>query len=351
MTAEAIRDPSAAHLPSRRELAAAALTVAALSPAAAMGQARRGGGTAPVTQRSGFAAGSDILFRDVLEPVGGPTRPPVVMIHGGGHTASCYLETADGRPGWAYRLAALGHRVYTPDWPGCGRSGAVALDRLNGERVVAELGKLVAAIGEPVVLISHSMGGAFGWKLLETQGQHVRLLVAVAPAPPGNLQPPATVLARGPDYVEVQQPSVPIRLSTTTSFLPPAAFVDRKLIGDGDQFPQDRRARYHAALQAIPPQLILERTNVDGRQLKVADFARYRGKPVVVTVGTNDIDHPETEGHGIEAWLRSNGVNARFVPLREEGITGNGHMMMMERNSDVIADRIAGWIASGGIAR
>ena len=51
-----------------------------------------------------------------------PGKPPVVMVHGGGHTGTCYLATPDLRPGWAPRFAAAGRNVFVPDWPGHGRS-------------------------------------------------------------------------------------------------------------------------------------------------------------------------------------------------------------------------------------
>src|SRR3954471_8628512 len=52
------------------------------------------------------------------------TRPyPVVMIHGGGQTASNFLATPDGRRGWADDFVANGYAVYVVDQSGRGRSG------------------------------------------------------------------------------------------------------------------------------------------------------------------------------------------------------------------------------------
>lgn len=50
------------------------------------------------------------------------TRPPVVLIHGGGAQGLDYLVTPDGRPGWAPLLAERGHDVYVVDRVGHGRS-------------------------------------------------------------------------------------------------------------------------------------------------------------------------------------------------------------------------------------
>lgn len=292
----------------------------------------------------GGRADAPAVFYDVLEPVGGASRPPIMMMHGGGHTGACYQATVDGRPGWAPYFAARGHRVFVPDWPGHGRSGSVPLDRLDGALVHSGLADVLCAIGEPAILFSHSMSGTFGWKLLESHGTSVRKLVAVAPAPPGNIQAPATTHGRGPDFVEVEQPSGTVRLKLDAPFFPPAFFVDKKLIGDGTQFPADLREAYRASLQPVSPRLILERMNVDARQLRVTDFTHYAGKPVLVVIATHDLDHDEPSDRPIADWLHAHGADVQFLDLGTRGIVGNGHMMMMERNSDQVAAVLAEWL-------
>ena len=44
------------------------------------------------------------------------------------------------------------------------------------------------------------------------------------------------------------------------------------------------------------------------------------------------------------AYLRQAGVAVDFIRLADVGIKGNGHMMMMEKNSDEIAQVIAAWL-------
>jgi pimeloyl-ACP methyl ester carboxylesterase len=55
-----------------------------------------------------------------------PARPrhkyPIVMIHGGGGQGTDWLETPDGRDGWADYFVADGWDVYVVDRPGHGRS-------------------------------------------------------------------------------------------------------------------------------------------------------------------------------------------------------------------------------------
>jgi pimeloyl-ACP methyl ester carboxylesterase len=82
-----------------------------------------------------------------------------------------------------------------PDWPGVGRSGYIPVDDLTGEVVIEGLGKIVASLGQPAIVMTHSMSGAYGWKLIENYGQHIAKLVAIAPGPPGNIQAVSDIMA------------------------------------------------------------------------------------------------------------------------------------------------------------
>ena len=116
--------------------------------AAATSTGASGASTPPhaaVRVRSGFVAGPSTYY-EVLEPVAKTRKPPMVLIHGGAHTGSCYMATADGRPGWAPFFAAQGYQVVVPDWAGTGRSGYIPYDDLSGETVVKGLGKVLATL-------------------------------------------------------------------------------------------------------------------------------------------------------------------------------------------------------------
>ena len=81
--------------------------------------------------------------------------------------------------------------------------------------------------------------------------------------------------------------------------------------------------------------------------MKVADFSKYHGKRVLVMTGTEDIDHPHDIDQPIVEWLNQNGAKADFWFLRDRGISGNGHMMMLEKNSDALALLILSWVNAG----
>ena len=96
-----------------------ALSTAPMVPAAAMAQT-----SVRISSTHSARYTSEGVFYDLLEPDKPGSKPSIVMIHGGGHTGSCFFATPDGRPGWAPYFAARGYRVMVPDWPGVGRSGA-----------------------------------------------------------------------------------------------------------------------------------------------------------------------------------------------------------------------------------
>jgi pimeloyl-ACP methyl ester carboxylesterase len=267
-----------------------------------------------------------------------------MMVHGGAHTGSCYLRTADGRPGWAHRFAEAGYRVAVPDWPGQGRSGHVPLADLTGAVVAAGLGGVIEALGGPVVLMTHSMSGAYGWRLLETHGAAIEAVVGVAPAQPGNIQAVPPVARETEDFVELAGQVVFPRLDKRAPALPSRVFVEKKLVGGSRHFPRPLMADYAASLLAIPPRLVYERLNIGGSQLKIGRTECLRGKRVLVLTGTDDLDHPRALDSAIVDWLNAAGARAEFRWLGDAGIEGNSHMLMLEDNSDAVARIILDWL-------
>jgi pimeloyl-ACP methyl ester carboxylesterase len=157
-----------------------------------------------LTHRTGLIAAPVPVYFETIAPAHATGAPIIVMVHGGAHSGACYQCTADGRPGWAYRLAARGWQVVVPDWPGTGRSGYVPVEKLDGATVVAGLGSLLRSLAGKVVLLTHSMSGCYGWRLLELHGDVIDTVVGVAPAPPGNIQPMAPVHAETETVIETE---------------------------------------------------------------------------------------------------------------------------------------------------
>jgi pimeloyl-ACP methyl ester carboxylesterase len=291
-----------------------------------------------------FVAHPFAVYFDHLAPDSSAHHPNVVMVHGGSHTGSCYLVTAEGKPGWAYRFAERGYRVAVPDWPGHGRSGALNLRTLTGEQVCQSLAALISGLNGPVVLLTHSMGATFGWRVAELCGDKVTAIVGIAPAPPGNIQPEPEVLSDNEESLVLRTPFRTLTLHNEGPALATPEFVVNKLVGRSRQFPLEQLDAYTSLLTHTGSRLLYERLNVRGSQVRVQNTGCFRGKPVIIVTGSEDLEHPRHVDEEVANWLSAQGASSQFVWLPDQGIDGNGHMMMMERNSDQIADLILEWL-------
>ena len=113
---------------------------------------------------------------------------------------------------------------------------------------------------------------------------------------------------------------------------------------DGDKFHRDFLNSYAAGLSGTPPRLAYERGNIAGSQLKITNTGPFTDKPILIVTADHDRDHTYKIDGAIVDWLQEIGAAAEFCYLPDRGISGNGHMMMLEQNSNDIADVIADWI-------
>ncbi|MGE5146235.1 MAG: alpha/beta fold hydrolase [Candidatus Eiseniibacteriota bacterium] len=305
--------------------------------------------TTPVRFGTGLVGGSGsaghpAVYHDVVAPLEASAKPPIVLLHGGTQTGNCFLRTADGRPGWAFAFVRAGYRAILPDWPGSGRSGAVPYDALDGAAVCRGIGAVLESLGEPAILLTHSMSGAYGWRLLESHGPAIKAVVGVAPAQPGNIQAEPAVARETEDFVEPGGQAIFPRLDKRAPTAPSQVFVEKKLVGDSRRFPRAFIADYAASLHAIAPRLVYERINIGGSQLKVERPEQLKDKRVLVLTGTDDFDHPRALDEAIVTWLNGLGAKADYLWLADRGVAGNGHMLMLEDNSDDIARVILDWL-------
>jgi pimeloyl-ACP methyl ester carboxylesterase len=280
-----------------------------------------------------------IYVDHVRPPPGAPGKMPILAVHGAGHTGSCYLATPDLRAGWAVRFAAAGRDVFVPDWPGHGRSPQRPdFPRLGTADVAMSLLALLEEIG-PAVLVVHSASGPMAWWMTERRPDLVSAVVGIAPGPPGNLlkdlpENPAAILALQDD---------------ASAGRPVYAVEDRPVWLSADfaaaswanapRFPRSAFERYCSSIVPESPRILNERFNIGGRALKIGDPNNLRGKPILIMTGECDPRHPRQVDEATAAYL-----GAEFVWLPDRGINGNGHMMMVEDNSDDLAAMILGWL-------
>ncbi|MFU1941489.1 alpha/beta fold hydrolase [Bordetella hinzii] len=281
------------------------------------------------------------VYADVVAAMPGPRRHPIVMLHGGFHNGAGFLATPDGREGWASIFARRGHDVYVMDWPGHGRSPAGAdFVRLSMADVGRALGALLQDTG-PAIVFAHSAGGPIAWWVAEQYRTLVAAVVGLAPGPPANLvpalpaEPAAHAGANGgahPVYAPADRP----------------AFVDRAFIktfwANGSRFPQAAFEAYARSIGPESPRILNERFNIGGSGLRLSDHGRLRGLPMLVLTGDEDPRHPKALDGALAAFLGSD-----FLWLPAIGISGNGHMLMIEDNHQELAARVAGWLGDHGL--
>jgi pimeloyl-ACP methyl ester carboxylesterase len=265
-------------------------------------------------------------------------RNNLVLVHGGGGQALDMLTTADGRPGWATLFLRDGFAVYTVDRPGLGRSPyhpdvygppgpaatydsfvatfagpapagspphtqwpgsgdgrdpALATFLAWQEPVPADLVRahedmLAGAVGlleriGPSVLLTHSLGGGFGWLALSECPSLVQAVVAVEPA-----GPPFAALGGG--------------AGSLAHGLTPVPLV----------FGPDPR---------------------DGK---------IGGVPIAIV--TAEASGHAAADHATAEYLRACGGEVDELRLGDLGLHGNGHAMMLELNNAEIAAVITDWI-------
>ncbi len=198
------------------------------------------------TQVPGSEVMTGQMYVEVLHPQKVTRKYPLVFFHGLGQTATNWMETPDGRPGWADYFLAQGYVVYLVDqpargrsswnpaangplqfpslasveqrftaseingnwpqaklhtqWPGTrptkGRHGDPIFDAFYATQVEslasnAETQTLIQAAGSalldkigPAIIVTHSQAGPFGWLLADSRPSLVKGIVAIEPAGP-----------------------------------------------------------------------------------------------------------------------------------------------------------------------
>jgi hypothetical protein len=71
--------------------------------------------------------------------------------------------------------------------------------------------------------------------------------------------------------------------------------------------------------------------------------------PIVVITG--EVSFHAAYEHCTIKYLKQAGVNPTWMDLGRQGVHGNGHMMMLEKNSDQIADLIVRWLGKSVSAK
>jgi pimeloyl-ACP methyl ester carboxylesterase len=308
---------------------------------------------------------------------------PVILFHANGQTGTQWLQTPDGRPGWAYRLLEEGYVVYTVDYPARGRSTYVPLPGADGKtpvdgnlgiRTALELERiwtnarergdfplaknhmqwpgagrigdpvfdnfmksqvqfagatgaltrdagvaLLDMIGTPVILFTHSQGGGFGFDMTEQRPNQVPLMVALEPGGPQFGGADTAKVEAGP-----RNPNSWGLTNNRYEYDPPAnspADLKVKL-----EEKQERPDEVRCWMQAEPARKLARWQNI--RILMASANATYH----------------RVYDPCIPKFLKQAGVQVEFYRLEDVGIRGNSHVMMLEKNSDEIIKWVVAWM-------
>jgi pimeloyl-ACP methyl ester carboxylesterase len=285
------------------------------------------------------------VYVDFLAPaVALRPKPPIVMVHGGFHTGSAFLTTSDGREGWAPYFARLGHPVYVVDWPGHGRSPA---NRNFAMLSLAEIGESLAVVVDevgPAIIMAHSAGGPLAWWIAEKLPERVVAIVGIAPGPPANIQ---KALPQDPDAIEALRFDESVGCPVYSPLDAPV-YVDidfvRRFWANSPRFPKDAIESYAKSIVPESARVLNERFNIGGAGLGLAGPDVVARRPILVVTGDNDPRHPRAVDGAVAAYF-----GADTLWLADAGISGNGHMLMIEDNSEEIAGLIAQWLVGKGL--
>ncbi len=69
--------------------------------------------------------------------------------------------------------------------------------------------------------------------------------------------------------------------------------------------------------------------------------------PLANNAAVAEIDVVRKLDESIVEFFNKNGAKGDYIYLGDRGIVGNGHMMMMEKNSDALAALVLSWIEQG----
>jgi len=319
------------------------------------------------------------MYVQVIEPAPVTQRYPIVMMHGMAQTGNTFLATPDGRPGWVQDFASRGYRVYVVDQVGRGRSGTSSKrygpyatpsmafiqlvigqkasglwpqvtfhtqwpgDPVPGDPVfdqfVAQQVEYIASgvkteemnlpanlallehIG-PAIVLTHSQSGAFNWPVADARPNLIKALVAVEPSGP----PVHDIENTGaPDWFkDAERTKISGLADVPLAYDPPLPAGAQLEFVHQDK--ADAPDLVRCWLQKEPPRRLPSMAHI----------------PVVIV--SAEASYHAAYDHCTAAYLRQAGVPNAHIRLAEMGVHGNGHMMMLEKNSDAITGVIAQWL-------
>lgn len=275
-------------------------------------------------------------------------RVPVVLVHGGTLQGTEWLDTPDGRPGWAQRFVEAGYPVVIVDRPGHGRS-PYHPDTLGamGPPFSYERGRAV---------YFPEGGGETQWPFDADDAEAFDAFIAAYGPMPADLA--------------VSQDLDATRLASLLDRIGPAIIVTHSASGPDGWLLADRRPDLVAAIVTVEPMgpafghtpgigtlawgLTAASMHFDPPRLTADDVKAAAphslripslGKlPVALVTGETSVF--ATFAPSIIDFLTNAGASVEHIHLPNHGIHGNGHGMIYEKNSDDVFQVVLAWMAT-----
>lgn len=213
-------------------------------------------------------------------------------------------------------------------WPGSGLMGDPIFDAYYASTVqfltsdayqqttMRQAGAaLLDKIGRPVILISHSQGGFLGWHIVDKRPHLVHSVIALEPG--------------GPPFEKMILGSGPARKYGLTD----VPLVYSPAVTDPDT---------DLVKQTIRHNMTDIRCTIQAEEPPPRKLSNLAQAPVLVVTS-------ESSYHAVYDWctvryLQQAGVRTEHMELGSVGIHGNGHMMFLELNSDILASKLLEWM-------
>ncbi|MDR1377605.1 MAG: hypothetical protein LBJ36_00930 [Synergistaceae bacterium] len=307
------------------------------------------------------------MFIEVFVPKEVTKPYPLVFFSGNNSTSLAWLNTPDGRNGWAQYFWEQGYIVYVTDVPNRGRAGALprpgqylstssaqrsevmfagkgvegatqfpgkpdmgdpifdtfyatvapALnDNKQMETFAQKAGALLLDKIGPAILVSHSQSGPFAWLIADARPNLVKGIV--------NLEPKGQPFHNNPRRGSVEY-AVWGLTEIPMTYDPPVTDPEKELIPELHT-PKDKTL-LPGNLQKEPARVLVNLKDI----------------PILVVTGS--ASYHWNYDYLVPLYLKQAGVkNVMYTHLQDEGQIGNSHFMMVEKNSLDIAKIVQSWI-------
>lgn len=325
----------------------------------------------------GHIFANQMYVEHLVPPTGVKRDYPLVLIHGKAMTGSNFLNTPDGRKGWAAYFLEKGYELYIVDqptrgrsawnpkdtsgqttysaellsqrftavkeymlwpqainhtqWPGTGLMGDPVYDQFYAStvqflsndteaqyRMKAAGTALLDRIGGPgVILVTHSQGGLYGWPIADARPNLVKGIIALEPT--------------GPSFREAVFQSRSARPWGLTdipmTYEPPVTNPSTGLVQQ--EYPSEGPGLVPCMLQAKKP--------------APRKWKNLKKTPILVVVSHAGY-HAQYDHCSVRFMQQAGCRKVELMRLEEERIKGNSHMFFMEKNNLKIAEKLNEWV-------